>query len=148
LKTLSILGYLGMIGALAGLLITGSLFSSHPYIIFLQAMAFLLFIWARVTFGRRSFHLMADPTEGDLVTSGPYRHIRHPIYAAMCLFAWAGIAGHWSRGAGLYGALILASAGTRILCEEALVSARYPEYARYKDVYKRQSLGCSLSADA
>lgn len=120
-----------MIGGLAALLAMGNLFSFSPLVISLQALAFLLFLWARVTFGRRSYHVVADPTEGGLVTGGPYRYIRHPIYAAMCLFTWAGVAGHWSRSSVLFGALVLASAMVRIVCEEALVSARYPEYARY-----------------
>ena len=131
LKTLSIIGYIGMVGGLLVLLAMRRLFSSSPLVISLQALALLLFLWARVTFGRRSYHVVADPTEGGLVTAGPYRHIRHPIYAAMCLFTLAGVAGHWSWTSGLWGALVLASAVMRISCEEALVTARYPEYAQY-----------------
>jgi protein-S-isoprenylcysteine O-methyltransferase Ste14 len=131
-KTLSIVGYFGMIGGLLGLLVMRNLFSSSPLLISLQVIAVLLFLWARVAFGRRSYHVVADPTEGGLMTGGPYRYIRHPIYAAMCLFAVAGAAGHWSWSAGLWGGLVLASAVLRILCEEALVAARYPEYAQYK----------------
>src|SRR5678815_5205020 len=96
LKTLSILGYIGMIGGLLGLLSTRTLFSSSPLVIALQILALVLFLWARVTFGRRSYHLVANPTEGGLVTGGPYRYIRHPIYAAFCLFTLAGMAAHWS----------------------------------------------------
>jgi len=132
LKALSIIGYIGMVGGLVGLLAMQELFSSSPLVIFLQAVAVLLVLWARVTFGRRSYHVVADPTEGGLVTGGPYRFIRHPIYAAMSLFAWAGVAGHWSWNASLCGALVLASAVIRIRCEEALVAARYSEYAQYK----------------
>ena len=132
LKTLSIFGYIGMIGGLLGLLATRNLFSSSPLVISLQVVAFLLFLWARITFGRRSYHLVANPTEGGLVTGGPYRYIRHPIYAAFCLFTWAGVAAHWSWSSGLCGGLILGSAVIRIFCEEILVEARYPEYAQYK----------------
>ena len=131
LKSLSIIGYVGMIGGLLGLLATGTLFSSSPLVISVQVLALVLFLWARVTFGRRSYHVVADPTEGGLVTGGPYRYIRHPIYAAFCLFTSAGVAAHWSRSAGLCGALILGSAVLRIFCEECLVAARYPEYAQY-----------------
>src|SRR5436190_9526590 len=131
LKTLSVIGYTGMIGGFLGLLATRSLFSSSPLVISLQALALLLFLWARVTFGRRSYHVVADPTEGGLVTGGPYRFIRHPIYAAFCLFTSAGVAAHWSWAAGLYEGLVLGSAVLRIFCEESLVAARYPEYARY-----------------
>jgi protein-S-isoprenylcysteine O-methyltransferase Ste14 len=131
LKIISIIGYFGMIAGLLGLLAMRKLFSSSPLIISIQVVAFLLFIWARITFGRRSYHVVADPTEGGLVTGGPYRYTRHPIYTAMCLFTSAGVAGHWSWSSGLIGGLVLASAVTRIHCEEALVAARYPEYAQY-----------------
>ncbi len=134
LKTLSLAGYLGMIGGLLGLLITRKLFSASPFVIALQVAAFLLFVWARVTFGRRSYHVVANPTEGGLVTGGPYRYIRHPIYATFCLFTLAGAAAHWSWISGVCGGLILSGAIMRIICEEALVGARYPEYARYKTV--------------
>jgi protein-S-isoprenylcysteine O-methyltransferase Ste14 len=120
-----------MVAGLLALLAMRRLFSSSPLVISLQALALLLFLWARVTFGRRSYHMVADPTEGGLVTGGPYRHIRHPIYAAMCLFTLARVAGHWSWTGGLCGALVLASAVMRIFCEEALVGAHYLEYARY-----------------
>lgn len=121
-----------MIGGLLGLLAMRSLFSSLPLVIAVQAAALLLFLWGRLALGRRSFHIVADPTEGGLVTGGPYRHIRHPMYAAMCLFALAGVAAHPSWSAGSCAALVLAGAVARILCEEALVGARYPEYARYR----------------
>ena len=114
LKSLSIIGYIGMIGALLGLLATRTLFSSSPLVISVQLLALVLFLWARVTFGWRSYHVVADPTEGGLVTGGPYRYIRHPIYAAFCLFTSAGVAAHWSWSAGLCGGLILGSAVLRI----------------------------------
>lgn len=132
LKMLSILGYVGMFGGLLGLIVMRRLFLFSPLVISLQVAAVLLFVWARVTFGRRSYHVVADPTEGGLVTNGPYRFIRHPIYTAVCLFTWAGIAGQLSWSTGLVGGLILGSAMLRIFCEEALVAARYPEYAQYK----------------
>ena len=132
LKTLSLIGYIGMVGGLLGVLGTRKLFSTSPLVITLQVVAALLFLWARVTFGRRSFHVVANPTEGGLVTSGPYRYIRHPIYAAMCLFTWAGVVANWSWSSALCGGLILGSAVMRIYCEEPLVAARYPEYAQYK----------------
>src|SRR3954470_14508587 len=131
LKNLSIIGYFGMIAGLLGLLATRNLFSSSRLVISVQVVALLLFVWARITFGRRSYHVVADPTEGGLVIGGPYHYIRHPIYAAMCLFTLAGVAGHWSWSSGMLGGLVLACAVIRIVCEEALVAARYPEYAKY-----------------
>jgi protein-S-isoprenylcysteine O-methyltransferase Ste14 len=131
LKLFSIIGYIGMVGGLLGLLAMRKLFSASPFVCSFQVAALLLFLWARVTFGRRSYHVVADPTEGGLVTDGPYRYIRHPIYTAMCVFSLAGLAGHWTWNAAVFGGLVLASAVIRIFCEEALVTARYPEYAQY-----------------
>jgi protein-S-isoprenylcysteine O-methyltransferase Ste14 len=133
MKTLSIIGYLVMIGGLLGLLAMRSLLSRSLLGILLQAGAVLLFLWARVTFGRRSYHVVADPTKGGLVTHGPYRYIRHPIYAAFCLFSSAAVATHWSWRTALCGGLILGSALVRIFCEERLVAGRYPEYRQYAE---------------
>jgi protein-S-isoprenylcysteine O-methyltransferase Ste14 len=131
LKILSILGYVMMVGGLLALLAMGNLFFPSPVIMALQLLAVLLLLWARATFGRRSFHLAGNPTEGGLVTSGPYRYIRHPIYTSICLFVWAGIAGRWTGSAILCGVLVLAGAVARIMCEEKLVTQRYPEYSTY-----------------
>src|ERR1051325_6337640 len=119
LKSLSIIGYIGFIGGFLGLLALRALFSSAPLIISVQVLALLLFLWARITFGRRSYHVVADPTEGGLVTGGPYRYIRHPIYAAFCICTSAGVAAHWSWSAGVCGGLVLVSAVLRIFCEES-----------------------------
>lgn len=131
LKTLSIPGYLGMVGGLLGLAATGSLFSTSPLVIAVQATAVSLFLWARITFGRRSYHVVADPTAGGLVTGGPYEYIRHPLYTAMCLFTLAGVAANLSLGTALIGGAVVASAVMRMFCEETLVEQRYPEYAEY-----------------
>src|SRR5258706_10435099 len=129
LKALSLIGCVGMLGGLLGLLLTRSLFSSSPIVIALQVLALLLFLWARITFGRRSFHVVADPTAGGLVTDGPYRYIRHPIYAAFCLFISAGEAAHfWSRSAGFCGGVTLGCAVIGIFCLESPVTARSSPY--------------------
>ena len=131
LKALSAAGYLAMVAGLAGLLATKSLFSLSPLVIAPQLLAIALVVWARVTFGRRSFHVVANPTEGGLVTSGPYRFIRHPIYAGVCLFATASVLAHLSWTSVLWGGLIWAGIFIRIVCEERLVVIKYPEYSQY-----------------
>ena len=113
------------------MLFRSSLFSASLLVIVAQGLAVLLLIWARITFGRRSFHLAANPTEGGLVTTGPYRVIRHPIYTAVCLLTGAGVLAHWSWRAVVLGGLVFAGALIRLLCEETLVMKRYPEYRQY-----------------
>ena len=131
MKLLSLAGLGAMLVALLGLWITRSLFSPNLVIIGLQLAAVLLMIWARVTFGRRRFHAAANPTAGGLVTSGPYHFVRHPIYASICLFLWAGVLVNFSLLSISLGALGSAGAVVRILCEEHLLVRQYPEYRAY-----------------
>ena len=88
-------------------------------------------LWARITFGVRSFHASAKPTRGPLVTTGPYRFIRHPIYAAAVLFVLAGTSVHLSVSAGALAGLFLGGCLLRIFAEERLLLERYADYAAY-----------------
>ena len=137
LKIVSILGLVVMVAALLGLYEIGVLFSASPVAIALQVIAVALLIWARITFGLRSFHPAANPTAGGLVTTGPYHYIRHPIYTAACLFGWAGILVHLSMLGVAFGVLLFLGAAVRMLAEERLVKQRYPEYLEYSKATKR-----------
>jgi protein-S-isoprenylcysteine O-methyltransferase Ste14 len=130
-KPLSAPVVLVLVLAVVGLLYTHSLFGHGPVSIGLQAVAVLLMIWARVTFGLRSFHYAANPTEGGLVTTGPYRFMRHPIYAAILLFVWTGVAVNASPLSVALGLIATAMLALRIAFEERLVRRRYPEYDDY-----------------
>jgi len=122
-----------MVAGTLCLLYNRNLFSTSVLGALIQVAAVGLLIWARVAFGRRSFHFAASPTDGGLVTKGPYRYIRHPIYTSFCLFVWAGVASHWSGLTVLYGVVVLAGSIVRILCEETLVVRKYPEYHQYAE---------------
>ena len=80
---------------------------------------------------------MADPTAGGLVTTGPYRYIRHPIYSAACLFGWGGVVTHLTWLSITLGVALFAGGVVRLVCEERLVAQLYPEYIEYKKKTKR-----------
>ena len=137
LKVWSLIGLAVAVAAIVTLLFLESLFALEPIGITVQVLAALLMIWARVTFGRRSFHATANPTEGGLVTTGPYRYIRHPIYAAIIYFAWAGVLSHISFLSIALGLCLILGLSVRIVLEEHLVRERYPEYETYAARTKR-----------
>jgi len=120
-----------MVGGLIAQFAARNLFSRSVPVIATQVGAVLLLLWARLEFGRRSFHVAANPTAGGLVTSGPYRFIRHPIYTSMCLFSLAGAVAHLSWTGGMAAAVVMGCGLLRIFCEEYLVIRRYPEYRQY-----------------
>jgi protein-S-isoprenylcysteine O-methyltransferase Ste14 len=126
-----------MVVGLVGLFYAGAFFARRPAVIAIQVAAFLLMVAARITFGRRSFHAAANPTEGGLVTSGPYAYVRHPIYAAVMYFIWAGALDDFSWGVLAYAELITAGAFTRMHIEEYLLVRKYPEYRTYKARVRR-----------
>lgn len=137
MKALSLAGLLLMLVGMLGLLGTRSLFARNAVEIAVQVAAFGLMVWARLTFGSRSFHATADPTPGGLVTTGPYRYVRHPIYTAICLFGWAGVVSNPSGLAAALGVVLTAGAIVRMFCEERLVVEKYPEYQEYARRTKR-----------
>jgi protein-S-isoprenylcysteine O-methyltransferase Ste14 len=134
---LSAVGLLLMVAGILLLLRNDALFSPSPIVIGVQILSFFLMIWARVTFGGRSFHATASPTEGGLVTTGPYRYVRHPIYAAALFITWAGVFGNLSLLNVAFGLLTFAGALVRIRGEETLVRVRYPEYDEYAKKTRR-----------
>ena len=127
----SVFAFLVALDCVAWLALRGSLFGNRPISITIQIAAAILMIWARATFGVRSFHASASATKGELVTSGPYRYLRHPIYAAILYFLWAGIAAHFSVRNLLVGVIASAMLALRMRAEEMLLHRAYPEYAQY-----------------
>ena len=105
--------------------------------IVVQVLALGLMVYARITFGLRSFNASATPTEGGLVTSGPYKYWRHPIYAAALYLTWAGVLTHLSLINFLIGLIPTFGLGLRMYAEERLLTETYPSYPAYAARTKR-----------
>lgn len=91
-----------------------------------------LAIWARACLGRNWGMPMSRKEDPELITSGPYAWVRHPIYTGM-LLALLGSAVDWGAfwSLAFVGALVyfLVSART----EEKLLAAQFPEqYPAYR----------------
>ena len=136
-KNLSGVALAILVGCIWALLFRRSLFGTGPVTIALQFAAALLMLWARYTFGMRSFHGTANPTSGGLVTNGPYRYFRHPIYASILYFLGAALAAHLSIINALITLLAAAMLATRVAAEETLLAEAYPDYAEYSQRTKR-----------
>lgn len=89
-------------------------------------------IWARLNLGKNWGMPMSVKENPELVTSGPYRYVRHPIYTGM-IFAFLGSAvgesGWWFLVLIAFGVYFIYAA-TR---EEKLMTKEFPnQYPEYK----------------
>lgn len=137
LKIGSLIGFGIVIVGLIILLKQNLILSTNPITITIQLGSIAFMIWARITFGIRSFHASANTTKGKLVTTGPYRLLRHPIYAAVIYFSWASVIAYPFMIT--IGAVILISGGLfiRMILEEKSLLLTYDNYAEYAKHTKR-----------
>lgn len=119
--------------ALAWLIATGSVVPATGWPLVMFGAGGALGAWAWLTIGSR--HLRIQPTphpEGRLVTWGPYRYIRHPMYTCTLLIAasWVATSASPSRLAAL--AILAVDLILKLRHEEALLIEQYPEYRDYR----------------
>jgi protein-S-isoprenylcysteine O-methyltransferase Ste14 len=129
--TLAIAGFAVAVLALAMMALRKEIFAREPVLIAVQAVAVALLVWARVTFGRRSFNVGAQPTAGELVTTGPYRFWRHPIYAAVIIFVIAAALNYRTLSAAVLAVVASGGMFVRMRAEERFLAERYSDYAAY-----------------
>ena len=137
LTTISKLGSLVMLAGVLLLLVRGDLFSSSPLVIIAQVGALALAIWARRTFAIGQFSTHPQPAAGPMINAGPYKYIRHPMYAAALLLLWSGILSHLSLVNFLIGLVVTFTTAVRIVNEERLLTEHFPDYAQYAGKTKR-----------
>jgi protein-S-isoprenylcysteine O-methyltransferase Ste14 len=137
LKLISKFALLVPILTVVYLVVSGNLFSSSPFVIAAQILAVALAIWARVSFQKGQFSIHAEPAEGTLLAAGPYRFVRHPMYAAALLLIWSSILGHLSVVNIVIGLIATGVAAVRIGTEEQFLRAQYTDYAEYERKTKR-----------
>lgn len=77
----------------------------------------------------RSFSIMASARR--LVVAGPYRFVRHPLYAAEALTAIGMVVANWSVAATAIGVIWFAFQWRRMVHEENVLRAVFPEYRDY-----------------
>ena len=111
--------------------------TKNPISIIIQVASIVIMIWARFTFGFRSFHATANTTKGELVTTGPYRWLRHPIYASIIYFSCASIRSYPFIDTIAAVILIISGLFVRMILEEKSLRLTYDNYVEYSKHAKR-----------
>ena len=91
----------------------------------------VLFAWGSMHLGRLFSIWVAPRPAGHVVTSGPYRFVRHPVCAGQVLFALGYALMRGSLLAVALAVLYLAVVVLKVTREEAWLRATYPEYADF-----------------
>jgi protein-S-isoprenylcysteine O-methyltransferase Ste14 len=121
---------------------------NHPVIPHVEALAWiaavlciagLIFcVWARFTLGRNWSGIVTLKGGHELITSGPYALVRHPIYTGLLtmLVATVIVRGHIAGIVAL--PLVFVSFWVKLRYEEKLMLQQFPEeYAAYQRRVKR-----------
>lgn len=91
-------------------------------------------VWASAPrLGKQWRYEAALSEDHELIQTGAYRWLRHPIYASMLgMYAATGLA--WTWWPMFLGGLIFFMIGTeiRVAAEERLLTQRFPSYAEYR----------------
>jgi len=127
------LGVIRPHGALHGNL---SAATSSPWLqgigLALFVLGLALAVWARFFLGRNWGMPMSEKADPELVRSGPYRYIRHPIYSGIILAmigTTVAVSVYWLIAAVVIGAYFISSA----VVEERTMTRRFPDvYPEYK----------------
>jgi protein-S-isoprenylcysteine O-methyltransferase Ste14 len=92
-----------------------------------------LAVWARVYLGRNWGMPMSQKADPELVTTGPYGRIRHPIYSGIILGMVGtaiAVSPYWLIAVAILGAYFLFSAVTEEHTMAKVFPAAYPPYKR------------------
>lgn len=126
-----------MVAAVVVLIATGNFYSPSPLVIACQVGAVALAVWAGGAFAPGQFAASPVPRGECVIRRGPYRFIRHPMYAASLLLIWATVLSHRSPLTLAIGAAAILVVIPRIEDEERRLRARYPDYAEYAHATRR-----------
>jgi protein-S-isoprenylcysteine O-methyltransferase Ste14 len=122
---------------LAYLLLSGPWFASLEWV-GLEIVGLYLGAWAIYTMKLRNLRIAPEVARGArLVTTGPYRFIRHPMYSAVLLITIALALSHLTIARLTVWTVLLAVFLVKLQHEEVLLAKRFREYTAYQRRTKR-----------
>jgi protein-S-isoprenylcysteine O-methyltransferase Ste14 len=98
---------------------------------------FLAF-WAMHVMKFGNFNIVPTPVDkGNMISQGPYKVIRHPMYTSIFIFAIALLAGQFDYYKLIISLVLVADLVVKMIYEEGLLCTHYPGYKDYMQKTKR-----------
>jgi len=131
---LKVVAYAAPVVTLAAVVVlglTGSFTTGSPLAVALYLTALGLAVWARVSFPLGAFRGGPSPAATGVITNGPYRYVRHPMYSAALLLIWTASLVHLEWWTVAIAVVVTATAAGRMVWEERLLRSALSGYAEY-----------------
>jgi protein-S-isoprenylcysteine O-methyltransferase Ste14 len=107
-----------------------------PFLL-LGISGFLAF-WAMYVMKYGNFNIVPTPVDkGVMISQGPYKVIRHPMYTSIFIFAIALLAGQFDYYKCIISLILVADLVVKMIFEEGLLCKHYPGYRDYMKKTKR-----------
>jgi protein-S-isoprenylcysteine O-methyltransferase Ste14 len=117
---------------LIAIALTGPILARNPLLLAIEIGAVLLGVWAIAAVRIDNVNIVPDPRRGAvLVESGPYRWIRHPMYAALLLGTLALVLESPSLLRGGLWIVLLIDLMVKLHYEERLLLEHFAGYEAY-----------------
>ena len=111
---------------------------ASPTWVWLELVGVALGAWAIATMKLRHLNAFPEPRrDARMVTAGPYRWIRHPMYSGALVMTLALVIDQPTLARGIAWLILLADLLVKLHYEETLMSRRFPEYVAYRKRTKR-----------
>jgi len=134
-STLFVLIQFGALGLIA---ITGPLIPLNIWLLAIELAGIFLGIWAVFAMGIGNFNITPDvKRDSALVTAGPYKLIRHPMYSALLLTALPLVINSFSMFRLMVWILLLVDLLFKLSYEEGLLKKKHPDYSKYMETSDR-----------
>lgn len=115
------------------ILYTNPWLSDHWILKMLQFGGLALGIWAIIVMSKSKLNITPVPRDGAfLITSGPYRLLRHPMYTSVILILFPILYGNYGVSNILVFSILLLNLLLKLRYEENLLKKKFPDYAHMK----------------
>jgi protein-S-isoprenylcysteine O-methyltransferase Ste14 len=126
------------LGCIIYIFASGSPLANRAPLVLLQIAGMAIGIWALTVMGIGNMNISPLVKQGAvLITRGPYRLIRHPMYLAVLLVIWPLIIDHLSLLRIAAGFVLTADLIIKMIFEESLLKKQFAEYKTYMKTTKR-----------